>query len=302
MEAVLPTAGSYVIAVSGGVDSIALLHALHNKNIQTDSKPWKLVVAHLDHGIRQESSEDRQLVQQTAKNLGLPFVYEEARLGAGASEAEARIARYEFLQGVQRASNARAIVTAHHQDDVLETAIMNIMRGTGRKGISSLSSQHNLERPLLDVSKQQLIEYAKDQGLNWNEDSTNNNLDYLRNYIRHRIVPRLDDANRAEMLRLINNMRSANYEIDQLLTNQLHMQSVSGKLDRVWFNLLPHSVAREVMATWLRSNGIREFDSRGLERLVVAAKVAEPGKIYDVLQGVRLYVETDYLALQGPER
>lgn len=186
MKAVLASPGSYVVAVSGGVDSMALLHLLR-KNPGLD-----LVVAHFDHGIRDNSSEDRKFVQTFAKANGLKFVYEEGNLGAGASEARARDARYKFLHKTVEDTGSAAIVTAHHQDDVLETAIINLLRGSGRKGLTSLGNRPGIERPLLSVPKRDLVAYAKDQGLRWREDSTNQDLDYLRNYVRHRLLPRFD--------------------------------------------------------------------------------------------------------------
>src|SRR5688572_27728765 len=126
--------GKYIVAVSGGVDSMVLLHLL-SQHSQSE-----LIVAHFDHGIRPDSAEDRKLVEKTAKKYGLEFVYREGELGPGASEAEAREARYGFLQIIKVKHNAKAIVTAHHQDDMLETAIINMLRGTGRKGLSSLVS------------------------------------------------------------------------------------------------------------------------------------------------------------------
>jgi tRNA(Ile)-lysidine synthase len=300
MELVLPKPGRYVLAVSGGVDSMVLLDMLRQR--QAEDKAWKLTVAHLDHGIRAGSAEDRQLVQAVAQGHGLPFVYHEARLGVGASEAEARQARYGFLRGVQRAAGAQAIITAHHQDDVLETAIINLLRGSGRKGLSALDNRHDLLRPLLRVLKRELAAYAKDQGLVWHEDSTNENEAYLRNYVRRRLLPRFDDAARARLWQLVGDMRAVNYELDALLATQLHLQTVAGTLDRYWFNGLPHAVAREVMAAWLRAHDVRNFDSKSLERLVVAAKVAAPGKVFPVLAGYDLRITADYLALNRPER
>ena len=301
MDVLLPTSGSYVIAVSGGVDSMALLHVL-NQQAKKPGNNIRLTVAHLDHGIRQDSQDDRELVQAKSGEYGIPFVYKTINLGAGASEDEARQARYEFLNEVRQATGAKALITAHHQDDVLETAILNLLRGTGRKGLTSLGSRHDLHRPLLDTPKSAVIAYAKDQGLTWNEDSTNVNLDYQRNYIRHKIIPRIDSQGRQKFLELINNLRFINQQIDTLLVNQLHLQECSGKIDRSWFNQLPHTVAREVMATWLRDQGVRDFDSKTIERLVVAAKVGQSGKTFDVMNGLRLSLDTKFLALKGAER
>jgi tRNA(Ile)-lysidine synthase len=296
MNVVLTSPGTYVVAVSGGVDSMALLHALRQ------NERWELIVAHMDHGIRPDSSEDRRLVEATAKDLDLPFVYQEARLGPGASEATARTARYDFLRRTQRDYNARAIVTAHHQDDVLETAIINLLRGSGRKGLTALDSREDVERPLLAVSKQNLIAYAKNQGLKWREDSTNQNTDYLRNYVRRQLLPRFDAGSRTQFLEIINGARQTNNELDSLLIYELQLQLGASGLDRDWFTQLPHAVARETMAAWLRDNNLRDFDSKTLERLVVAAKTADTGKTFDILHGARLKVGPKYLALEGAER
>lgn len=292
----MPAPGTYVVAVSGGVDSVALLHLLQNQ------PGYKFIVAHFDHGIRDDSAEDRRLVQALARQYQLPFVYEEGRLGPGTSEAEARDARYDFLRRAQAASAAEALMTAHHQDDVLETAIINILRGTGRRGLTALRSHHDLVRPLLDVPKRDLIAWAKSEGLIWHEDSTNQNLDYLRNYVRHRILPRFDDGARTRLWELINDLRFTNDELDYLLINQLQMQSEQGRLDRQYFLQLPYSVAREVIAAWLRAHGVNSFDSKTLERLVVAAKTGANGQRFDVRQGVSMVLEDDHLALTALER
>ncbi len=291
----LPKPGVYVIAVSGGVDSMTLLHILNNQK-QKD-KNWKLTVAHLDHGIREDSVADRQLVQLASQNYGLPFVFHESHLGAGTGEARARQVRYEFLKSVMQAASAEAIMTAHHRDDVLETAIINLLRGSGRKGLSSLTSRTELVRPLLQVSKSELVTYAKDQGLIWREDSTNEDIVYLRNYVRRRLLSKFDEESKNKLWQIIADMTSVNNQLDELISTKLQDQTFKGGLNRQWFNSLPHQVSKEVLAAWLRSHGCRSFDRKILERLVVAAKVAAPGKVFPILDGLSLRVYDDYLAL-----
>jgi len=276
MEIALPKSGRYVIAVSGGLDSVVLLHILRS------AKDIDLVVAHFDHGIRNESEQDRLLVQSFAKEYGLPFVYDRAELGPGTSEAEAREARYEFLRNTQKASGAQAIITAHHQDDVLETAIINLMRGTGRKGLTSLSSRSDVVRPLLNVSKDEIRDYAKSNKLDWNEDETNQDETYLRNYVRKQVLPRFDAKSRTKLLDIITGARTTNQELDDLLLNELKLQSGDGTIDRHWFNKLPHNVALEVLASWLRDKDIRSFDTKTLERLAVAAKTGRKGQKFPI--------------------
>lgn len=292
--------GEYVVAVSGGVDSVALLDVLFSQFGQ--DVQYEFVVAHFDHGIRSDSMEDRRLVERLAKGYDMPFEYREGRLGASVSEAAARRARYAFLREIQQRYQADAIITAHHQDDVLETALINLLRGTGRRGVTSLKSEDGLIRPLLDLPKQQLMDYAQQHGLEWREDSTNTDIRYFRNYVRHNIVSRMSKVKRAQLLTIITELRARNQEIDDLLANALEVMSVGDGLDRHAFIMLPHTVAREVMAAWLRQNGIREYDKKTLERLVIAAKTYKTDKKTDIDSTIVLLIRGDTLALTGKER
>ncbi|HEX7368304.1 MAG TPA: tRNA lysidine(34) synthetase TilS [Candidatus Saccharimonadales bacterium] len=289
--------GKYVVAVSGGVDSVVLLDLLCGRARASGAPSWKLVVAHYDHGIREDSDEDKKLVEQLARRHGVPFVFDRGHLGPGTSEAVARTARYAFLESVMRASGSDAVLTAHHRDDALETAVINLARGTGRKGLSSLANNGTIVRPLLGVSKKEIIEYAKYHGLVWHEDSTNTSTDYLRNHIRHNVLPKWREADKQRLLAISRTAGRLNAEIDALLEGRL-----GPELEREWFVLLPHDVAREVMASWLRSQGLREFDRRAIERLTVGAKVARSGKSIDAVKGYRLQVGRDNLALRRNER
>jgi tRNA(Ile)-lysidine synthetase-like protein len=283
--------GTYIVAVSGGVDSVVLLDIL----AQQDGV--RLVVAHFDHGIREDSGADRQFVQSLAEKYHLPFEYEEGRLGVAASEALARQARYKFLRGVKAKYGADAVITAHHQDDVIETAIINMLRGTGRKGLSSLGNQGEIVRPLLDFPKKYLKQYAKDNGLTWREDSTNTDTRYLRNYVRHMIVPKINAAQREKLLHIISSQRSVNTELDKLLALQL-----GATLDKKWFASLSHAEAGEIMAAWLRAQGVSEFDRKAIERAVVGAKTGQPGRRIAVKRRLAIEVGKEKLALIVLER
>ncbi len=288
--------GIYVAAVSGGVDSMVLLDVLR----QMDGV--KLVVAHFDHGIRDDSEADRRLVQRVAASHGLPFVFGEGKLGPDANEATARRARYEFLQRVKRSSKARAILMAHHQDDQIETAIINLVRGTNRRGLTSLKDHEKLRRPLLHMTKRQLRAYALAHRLEWREDSTNADTVYLRNHIRHRLVPKLTVAQRQRLTTLLGEADKINQELETHLVNYLHMQPSLDVLDRQMFIHLPHNVAREVMASWLRHRGLTQFDRATIERLVVGAKTGRHGSQIDVNRGSQMWISSNKLALRMNER
>lgn len=295
--------GKYLIAVSGGVDSVVLLDLLVAQFGRKQG--YEFVVAHYNHGIRNDSTEDEALVRTLAEGLGLPFFVEQGALGRGASEAEARAKRYAFLEKIQAQVGAQAIITAHHQDDLLETIILNLLRGTGRKGLSSLQSGIQLVRPLLDCTKAQLVEHALTHNLRWREDSTNQDEAYLRNYIRKRIVPRLDHVARETFIDLGRAAQVRNQQIDMIIHELLDQFVTDGRLfARQAFIMMPHGVAKEVLAEWLRQNGLRQFDARLLERIVVQAKTLSPGKRIDVYGGAQLAVEKTELnlALSPAER
>ncbi len=268
--------GHYVVAVSGGVDSVALLDLLIKQ-----APSSKLVVAHFDHGIREDSGLDRHHVQELAAHHRLPFVFHEGRLGPKASEATARTARYDFLHKVRLAAAAHAVITAHHQDDLIETVMLNLIRGTGRRGVTSLKSTDTVVRPLLHVPKAQLMAYAQANGLKWREDPSNHDTRFTRNYIRHNLLPHLSDTQRQFLLDQVTKLHKLNDEIDSELVSVLHLRPKINALDRRWFTGLPHSVAKEVIAGWLNQLGIG-YDSKTLERLVRAAKVFRPGSQTDV--------------------
>ncbi len=292
--------GRYVVAVSGGVDSVVLLHLLYVQYSGLDG--YHFVVAHYDHGIRQDSKEDRRLVQHLANLYNMPFVYDEGHLGSQASEATAREARYTFLRTVKKTCGADAIMTAHHQDDVIETAFLNLLRGTGRKGLTSLRSSDDVLRPLLHVSKQDIIVYAQNNRLTWREDSTNTDLRYKRNYIRHQVVNKLSDKQREELLVRITKMHKLNQEIDRILDSYLNIQLRADVLHRKSFTQLPHDIAKESVAAWLRKHQVRDFDTKGLERIVVAAKTYQSGQQIDVNKDWIIRVEKDTLALKHRDR
>lgn len=288
--------GTYVVAVSGGVDSVVLLDMLQKQ------ASLKLVVAHYDHGIRSDSSLDAQHVKQLASWYGLPFVAKAGKLGANASEATARRMRYEFLHKVRQATEARAVITAHHQDDVVETAILNLLRGTGRRGLGSLRSTDIVVRPLLHHTKQQLLDYANARNLNWREDSTNHDMKYLRNHVRHQLLPRMDASQKQRLLQLIRRSHDLNDEIEGHLINHLHVRLDDDKLDRKWFIQMPHAVAKEILHSWLRRHKISNIDHKTLERLVIAGKAFQPGQQIDVDKSHILRIQRDHLALKHTER
>src|SRR5690606_27608960 len=140
---------------------------------------------------------------------------------------------------VKQVSKARAIITAHHQDDVLETAVMNLLRGSGRRGLTSLTSSDGLLRPLIEYDKARLQEYANNHAIAWREDPSNADEKYTRNYIRHKILPKLSDGQKAQLTILLSDLHGINQELDAHVVNMLHTQPSKSKIKRSWFVHLP---------------------------------------------------------------
>lgn len=290
MLSITLSSGKYVVAVSGGVDSVVLLDLL------TKQKDLELVVAHFDHGIRKESVADREFVAKLSQKYALPFEFAEGKLGVKASEEEARKRRYEFLQHIRRKYSADAIVAAHHQDDVIETICINLLRGTGRMGLSSLKSLGDVKRPLLNTSKEELIKYAKNNNLAWHEDQTNQSTDYLRNWLRHKILNKLSNEQREAFIKLYENASLRNEELNTLLSSLLGERSTM--LQKSVVINAPHNVAKEILAHWLRDNNVRAFDKKALERLTIGAKTLHVGKNIALGAGYNVLVGKDSLELQ----
>jgi tRNA(Ile)-lysidine synthase len=168
-----------ILAVSGGIDSVVMLDYLaHNCDEE-------LFVAHFDHGIRQNSHEDAQFVERLAGKYQLPFACKRAELGAGCSEATAREARYDFLLSCANKHNA-SLCVAHHADDIIESIAINLLRGTGWRGLAPMQNAV-VERPLRTWRKAEIYRYAAEHKLSFRQDPTNVEDEYLRNRVREHL-------------------------------------------------------------------------------------------------------------------
>lgn len=294
MEIALPRHKTYIVAVSGGVDSMVLIDLLIKHQSQNN---WQLIVAHVNHGIRHDSALDEALVKQVAEVNQLIFESINLKLKATASESLARAKRYQFLEEIKLKYQAAAIITAHHQDDFIETAILNLIRGTGRKGLSSLKNNDLRLRPLINYPKSEIIKYAKANHLVWHEDYTNKDQHYLRNYIRINLLPKFDASARLQFISILNNLSVINRQLDYDLSQFVSANIIEEGLDRSWFILLPHCLSREVLATWLRSNNLSGFSNQILERLTVSAKVARVNQRFPIYQNRYLIINKTTLSL-----
>lgn len=267
---------NYLVAVSGGVDSIVLLDMLR----KTDHR---LIVAHVDHGIRgAESAADARFVRALAKQYELPFTSIELHLGKHASEEQARDARYRFLFDEATKHHAH-IVTAHHRDDMIETVAVNLSRGTGWRGLAVLSRM-GIIRPLLSLTKQQLYDYAIARRLEWVEDATNHTDAYLRNRLRRRIHREIGHS----AMREVDGLRAKQLQLRHDIDREAAMILEKSHHSRYFLSQIDEIVAVELIGAEIRQHhGIRPPRPQ-LLRVLHAIKVGKPGTTHDIGQGLTL--------------
>ncbi len=184
------------IGVSGGMDSVVLLSIL-------TSIGYKCIVGHCNFHLRgEESDRDALFVRNLAESYKIPFhkidfdTIATAKSRKISIEMAARDLRYEWFKKTAQETGATLIAVAHHSDDLAETILLNLIRGTGLKGLIGIEPKNgNIIRPLLDCSRNEIHDYALWKGLNWVLDSTNNANDYTRNKIRNQITPLLSEIN-----------------------------------------------------------------------------------------------------------
>lgn len=268
--------GCYVLAVSGGVDSVVLLDMAARQVSLATAGDYELIVAHFDHGIRVDSAQDAAFVAEVAKQYGLRIESQREDLGATASEALARSRRYGFLRAVAKRHSAN-LVTAHHADDAVETIAINLIRGTGWRGLAVLDS--DIIRPLLDLSKQEILAYASTRRLVWREDSTNASDAYLRNRLRRKTGVLTDDDKR-QLLGLRVQQVALKQQIDEEVKGLI---SQGPEYSRYFFTHLDTVTAMEC----LRKATHARLTRPQLAQAFLAIKTARPGSVYQAGGGVR---------------
>ena len=185
-----------LVAVSGGVDSVVLLHLMKKLEVEC-------AVAHCNFHLRgEESDADTIFVQQLAENWQIPFhtidfkTKDYAKKNKQSIEMAARELRYNWFEELCKEYHYDYIAVGHHADDVAETVLINLCRGTGIHGLTGIKAKlGKVIRPLLPFSRQELLEYAKQNQIDFREDSTNQETDFVRNKIRHQVLPVLEKIN-----------------------------------------------------------------------------------------------------------
>jgi tRNA(Ile)-lysidine synthase len=271
-----PVDGRYLIGVSGGRDSVALLHWLVNLGYK------KLIVCHLNHQLRGRSSlADARFVEKSALKYQAEFELESANVRAIATkrkisiETAAREARYKFFAETARRRKCKTIFLGHHADDLVETFLINLFRGAGTAGLSGmreLSTRRvddvnlTIVRPLLGLWRKEIDSYLREHRIKFREDASNKNLDPLRNRIRHCVIPYLEKILGRNIRPAIWRAAAIASEEEAWIVGQLP-DSSDIELSVAKLRALPVALQRRAIFKWLRAQNIPEVGFDLVERV-----------------------------------
>jgi tRNA(Ile)-lysidine synthase len=315
-----------LVAVSGGPDSVALLHLLYE---------WRgelglhLEVAHMQHGIRgEEAQDDARFVAELAAKMDLPFHLKEVNLGQiksaagkGNLEALARAERYRFFADVARQRGLAKIATAHTEDDQAETVLMWFLRGAGLKGLGGMAPVHPLDginmeseskmvviRPLLGVSRVEIEAYLKEKQMSFRLDRTNQDPSFLRNWIRLKLIPqlkeRIDGNLPARLAQQAELLREEEEFLEKLTQVEFNRICTSAGMDRGALLKYDKVLQRRLLRHWIEATRghLHGLDFQHVEALLELIKAGAPQGRLAIPGGWELVKEYETLRLGRQSR
>jgi tRNA(Ile)-lysidine synthetase-like protein len=308
-----------VVGVSGGADSLALLHALRGLR---DRLNLRLHAATFDHGLRgEQGAKDAQYVAEMAKIWDIPCTVSTGDVKAQAAawgmgtEAAARRARYDFLASVARTVGAHYVAVAHHTDDQAETVLLHLLRGAGVQGIGGMAvtaplpghPDLTLVRPLLETHRAEIEAYCAKHGLRPCEDATNSDQTFLRNRLRHDVLPMLRTVNPhvdRGLIQFADIMRGERDYIEKQLQVAIegHLHRSSGRIvlpKTVFAGLHPALQRRYII--WASGQVGRVLENLGYKHVIAALEVAQRGAQGAralLTEGVHLRIDYETLVIE----
>ena len=300
----LPQHSPVLLAFSGGADSSALLHML-----SSDAKEngYPLFAAHLNHKIRgEEAVRDLEFCRGRAAEYGIPFFECEADVPALAKqhgtglEEEAREQRYAFFERIMTENAIPILVTAHHADDATESVLLHLLRGSGISGLCGISPSRAfgdgafLVRPLLDLEKEDIVEYCKANGIPFVEDSTNTDTSYQRNAVRANIVPELRRL-QPELSKIIKrtsaNLRSADDFLTQSAREYIEEYCKEGNIPLSSFNSLHPAKKARVLSLIFAKKSSKMLEYTHIDALISLCERAVPHSALSLPDKIRAQIE-----------
>ena len=280
-------------AVSGGADSMALLWAMY---LLKEPLGIDLRVAHFNHGLRgEESDRDEAFVKDFCERFDIPLTVGrgDVRTGKKGLEAAARDARYAFFQTL-----SGKIATAHTADDNAETVLMHLVRGTGLKGLGGIAPvRQQFIRPMLDVTRQQVLDFLEEYHIGYVTDSSNESDAFLRNRLRHHVMPLLKRENPA----LAENISAMSQHLREDEAALMVDMDFSQGLDVQTLTAMPAALQNRTVAAFLKHNGVREPESEHIALVKALAVSDKPSARASLPGNVVVYRRYDRLVCTVPE-
>jgi tRNA(Ile)-lysidine synthase len=276
-----------LVGVSGGRDSVALLHALAEAGLE------RLVVCHLDHMLRPDSDEDAWFVSELAGKYGYPFEADRVNVKNIAEErglsieAAGREVRYEFFTQVARTHWIPRVLLAHHADDQVETLLLNLFRGSGRTGLAAMQpvsirevrgARMEIHRPLLGVWRDEVSSYVNKHRLRFHEDKSNADPRFTRNRVRHEVLPFLEKSFDRDLKRVLWRTASVLAAEEEFLASKTPRVAAS-PLKTADLQALPAALQRRVVHAWLRSHEIADISFEDVESVRSLIPGPKPAKV-----------------------
>ncbi|MFN3813744.1 MAG: tRNA lysidine(34) synthetase TilS [Aquificaceae bacterium] len=265
----IPEGKALLMAFSGGVDSVAL--ALAMMELKNFLKLRRLALAHINHGIRgDESKRDEEFAKKFGNSKGLEVFVEGANVKKMAKErgenleAVAREVRYKLLREIKEKEGFDLLATAHHLNDLLETVLLWLVRGSGLEGLTGFDEKMNdLIRPLYTSTREEIVEFVQSRNESWIEDSTNYDLRYARNRIRHMVVPELKKINprlEESVLRLVSLLRDEEDFLKKEMQRAMDRCVKGYKADREELMALHPAIQRKLLSEWLGIKNMKKVE------------------------------------------
>ncbi len=303
-----------LVAVSGGVDSVVLLDLL--RRVQSEWK-LRLKIIHLNHGIRgTEADQDEAFVRKLTQTLQMEAIFEKRDVPAyqdehqlGLEEA-AREVRYQFYEWALTQTGFKKVALGHQKNDQAETILADFLRGAGMKGLSGIPVKRGpFIRPLLWASREEILRYANEKGLEFRQDSTNADVGYRRNRIRHELLPYLEEHFNTEIVEHASRMGTVFSEIESyliamarestqdciLLQNQSKIILDIGKFSK-YFNIIKKYILRECLTKMGITNSYLTFDM--YDALLSLAAKGKKGRKIPVSSTVTVLIDHSGLVIQ----
>lgn len=290
-EGIVLPGQSLVVGLSGGIDSLSLLHWLVNRR---DACRNPLTALHVHHGLSADADAWANACQAICASMAVPLSVVEVEVERGSKDGLEGAARR-----VRHAAYAQAegdwVILAHHRGDQAETLLFNLLRGCGVRGAGAMRRRHGrLLRPWLDIGRDVIKDYARQAGLTWVEDKSNTDVRYSRNFLRHCVFPRMGErfpAAEARFSAAARRFDEAQDLLDELARIDLGHSNSGFPVPVTTLASLSDARARNLLAYLLRANGVHVANERrlseALRQLLTAAPDRHPAVTFDKVQLVR---------------